>query len=89
MFKTLYSQSVLKLFNYLISLLTIAFISKYLGLENLSTYFICLQLLLIISGICIYGFNLTSQKYLPILQNNEHESFKANSFFLTLFISLL
>ena len=88
MFKTLYSQSVLKLFNYLISLLTIAFISKYLGLENLSTYFICLQLLLIISGICIYGFNLTSQKYLPILQNNEHESFKANSFFLTLFISL-
>ncbi len=87
MFKTLLSQSIIKIFNYLISLLTISMIANFLGLEKLSMYFICLQFLLIISGICIFGFNITSQKYLPILVQKDYEKFKANSLMLIILIS--
>ena len=89
MFKTLFSQSILKIFNYLFSLLIISYIANHLGLENLSIYFICIQFLLIISGICIYGFNITSQKYLPILKEEDYEVFKANSLLLTIIISII
>ena len=64
-------------------------IANFLGLEKLSMYFICLQFLLIISGICIYGFNITSQKYLPILGQKDYEKFKANSLMLIILISFL
>ena len=82
MLKSIINQSVLKIFNYFLSILILSIISKNFGIEVLSEYFICLHFLLALSGVCIFGFSLTSQIHIPKSNKYEYYNFIENSFYL-------
>ena len=89
MIKSIINQSILKVFNYFLSILILSTISKNFGIEVLSEYFICLHFLLALSGVCIFGFSLTSQIHIPTAKKNEYYNFIENSFYLLTSLCLI
>jgi len=90
---TIFKQSSIKLFNYIINLLIISYISKFYGPELLADYFIFIQFILLFSTISIFGFNIASQKSIPILLNNNNKNndlslFISSSFIISITISI-
>ena len=66
--------------------------TELLPLSILAEYFISLQFILLLSTISIFGFNIASQKTIPILinkQNIKFEIFTSGSLIISLIISII